>query len=254
MALFSHIEGKHCRPRKTAASNPVSPRWCRSIDTKTSHCRLLVLLRSGKSLAPWATFSFKIQMATKHFAPKNLKCCLFGVDFFETYIYYLAFGFGLGFLLDVFWKETSWFIKCSTSNWEIWEQLKYFFPNTRDPETNSHVAPENGWLGQMNLLLGPGPLWGEQNMPPDNETLLMCMPKKEDHGFSGRLDFWWLKRAECRQKKVFPVVWCFKACYLDISLVFFWFLSVLIFRNHRCSCWCFYCTALPLQICWFQLL
>lgn len=63
--------------------------------------------------------------------------------------------------------------------------------------------------------------------------------------FSGRLDFWWLKRAECGQKKMFPVVWCFKAYYLDICIVFFWFFSVLIFRNHRCSCWCFYYTACP---------
>ena len=63
--------------------------------------------------------------------------------------------------------------------------------------------------------------------------------------FSGRLDFWWLKRAECGQKKVVPVVWCFKAYYLDICIVFFWFFSVLIFRNHRCSCWCFYYTACP---------
>lgn len=75
---------------------PVSSRWSRSIDTTTSHCRLLVPLRSG--VFRWRLgqpFFFLIQMATKHFAPKHLKCCLLGLIFLELILFsfWVWFGF-----------------------------------------------------------------------------------------------------------------------------------------------------------------
>lgn len=97
---------------------PVSPRWSRSIDTTTSHCRLLVPLRSG--VFRWRLgqpFFFKYRWQP-NILPQNIWNVAFWGWFFWSLYYYLAFGFGLGFLFDVFWKETSWFIKCSTSNSE----------------------------------------------------------------------------------------------------------------------------------------
>ena len=75
---------------------PVSPRWSRSIDTTTSHCRLLVPLRSGVFRWRLGQLFFLIQMATKHFAPKHLKCCLWGLIFLELILlfrFWVWFGF-----------------------------------------------------------------------------------------------------------------------------------------------------------------
>ena len=64
---------------------PVSPRWSRSIDTTTSHCRLLVPLRSGVFRWRLGQPFFLNTDGNQTFCPKTSEMLPFGVDFFGAY-------------------------------------------------------------------------------------------------------------------------------------------------------------------------
>ena len=128
------------------------------------------------SLAPWATFFFNTD-GNQTFCPKTSEMLPLGVDFFGAYTIISLLGLVWVFCLTFFGRKPldSLNVQHQTLR-NLGTTFKgFFFQIPGDPETNSQKHLKNSWMvGSDESPSGMASLmWA--NMPPDNETLLMCM-------------------------------------------------------------------------------